>query len=123
MPIRWKVVTEDRKSCLVIASLYCYYYKKGSVVKARKETIGIMTFLTLKEAQNFREVRSGKIIKVEGLGRGKRPKYKDLCHFMDVLSFYTRILSGKSGHKEVIINNEYAGPKGTICYKKVKVLT
>jgi len=124
MPVRWKVVTKDRKSCLVTDEKYCYSYKKGSIVKARKETVGVMTFTTEKAADNFmyehftvEQSIVREIIKVNGLGKGRRPKRGELCNYTDVTTFYKGNLSIAS------LGVDFNAPKGTMCYKKVKVLT
>ncbi len=127
MLIRWKVVTEDRKSCLITGK-YCLYYKKGSVVEARKETVGVMTFTTKVTAEKFilHALIPGQeryiVIKVKGLGKGRKPKEKDLCHYTDVKIFYEKLLVGLFYRKSRVKDN-YSSSPGTMCYKKVKVLT
>ena len=52
--IRWKVVTENRKSSRVKNSHYTLTYKKGTTVTAKPNTLGIATFNNNKNAQHFR---------------------------------------------------------------------
>ncbi len=53
MPIRYKVVS-DRKSCMTYDTpKYCLFYKKNTIVKAKKETLGIFLFRTREDAFHF----------------------------------------------------------------------
>jgi len=127
MPLRWKVVKKsNRTSCKVSnGSKYCYNYPKGKVVKARKETEGIMTFKTKKEAQTFIDDYfhphfDAQILKVKGIGRGKKPER--MCHCGDVSQAFECLLKGdKAGIRRFFCIA--IAPRGTLCYKSVKVLT
>lgn len=121
--IRWKViVSKNRSSCSIIK--YCKYqnvYKKGKIVKAKRGTLGIFCFKTKTDAINFihgdEEGGFFSIIKVEPVGKGKKPKliasiYPFLGVHVTIDDFYR--------HPKAIFSQK--PPEGTICYPAVKVL-
>ena len=127
--IRWKVVTQTRKSCYVDNAQYSLLYPKGIIVTALENTLGIMTFKRKKDADDFTKSfkrwlnishnstfieRTYEIIRVWGIGRGKVPKR---------VSTWTTALGLAEFY--MYSDNPIAGcapPSGTICYKQVKVL-
>lgn len=117
MPIRWKIITNNRNSIFTEGEL-SRKYLKDSVVSADPRTMGLMTFETEENARHFHQAlsfpksRHSFITKVQGIGRGKRPKQVSLHQWTKyLLNWY--------------LAKESFGclpPPGTICYKKVKVL-
>jgi len=94
MPIRYKVVAGDRRSCLtalfnVSDKRFVRTYNKGKRVVANQETIGILVSETKKQAKRFlddwhndlaisdediNKYKYGKVLKVNAHGRGKKIK-------------------------------------------------
>lgn len=113
--IRWKVTGANRISCLIDPnSDYCCHYGKDKTIKANPKTLGVFTFDRKCDAEDFRAPKclSWKILRVEPIGRGKKPKRiaaflgsVDLKHFME---------GHWTGTNQI--------PKGTICYPAVRVL-
>ena len=112
--IRYKAVSDTYKSCIIpYQSPYSLSYKIGETVKANKNTLGIMCFKTLKDAQKF---WNGKILRVKTIGRGKNPKAISMPTTENLRNFY-----GKRSHSEWF--GIIPPPKGTLCYPAVKVLS
>ena len=119
--VRYKVVTNERYSITISkGKKYRKHYLKGKTVEATKGTLGIFVFDNLDDADDFRYIMDGMIIKVKPIGNGKR--VKRICGVGD-----------KKATQE--LNAFYRGftqlwgwglfdlaPKGTICYPAVKVL-
>jgi len=119
MVIRWKVVTSDRKSYIISPdSIHSITYIKGSTVGESIKGLGIMTFETKKQAERFGRFdihNNYKIIRVRGIGRGKRIKWVSYIYKGCMLEFYLKYN----------VNSDDPGrhaPRGTICYSKVKVI-
>ena len=110
MAIRWKVVTEERKSLISTLAKEATYdsyliklvdrvtltYTKGKTVVPDKDTLGVLTFETKKQACDFRNlstsVTNTKIIKVRGIGKGRRIKAIN-GHFSDIAGVILRLSS------------------------------
>ena len=115
MNIAYKVVDRYRNSYMVESTDYSRVYLFDQVVKAKFGTLGIFTFDTKKRAQDFKiNTPEMKIIKVEGIGQGQRPKQISLAC-----------------NSKLQLDDFYAGnycrgtvppPPGTVCYPAVKVL-
>jgi len=109
----YKVVCkEDRVSSVIHCEKFKLKYPKGAIVKAPPKTMGIFCFKTLKDAQDFAfdyEI----IIEVEGIGEPYEP---DFAVDIRYLKYFTKYRELGNCYKERV-------PKGTICFKKVKVLT
>ncbi len=92
MAIRWKCVNYNNESWLSVSlpKKYRLKYKKGTKIKAPKNSLGIFTFETKKMAERFlRDTESeyrAKIKKVRGIGKGKRVKSL-LTPRSDILKF------------------------------------
>ncbi len=127
MPIRYKVVKRRSRCSAVINgnSKYALRYLPGSIVTARKETLGVMTFKNKIAAVNWMDIINYNqyqtwesqlnliVIRVETIGRGKAPRWiandvtaEDLDNFYSPESEYQSMLA---------IDN-------TLCYPAVKVL-
>ena len=126
MPIRYKVVTKDTRTSasVPILSKYCKEYKKGTIVKADKETLGIFVFKTEERAYNFfgytkisNTPPSPKyqVIKVETIGVEIEPG--DIVVYTedetDMVAFYSKI-----PHYISVL----PAPTETICCQEVLVL-
>lgn len=119
--IVYKVVhSESRNSFgLIRYNRYCMYYPLKAIVKAIKGSVGIMCFETKESAEIFIshqyvwEKEELEIIDVRPIGKANYPK------------------SVSAQTTEGALNNFYEDeaivtmhpPKGTVCYKSVKVLT
>jgi len=121
MPIRWKVVRDDRQSFVVSPnSEYSLLYIKGTIVKEKRKGLGVMCFeteeLAKKFAVNALAVGIAKVIKVNGIGRGKKVKLVAYISKGTMLENYIQnFFNNQARVREA--------PKGTICYKSVEVLT
>jgi len=111
----WKVVKKNRTSCFVERCRYQLTYKKGEIVKAREETLGIFCFKRKKDAENFIDVNHSKniIIKVEPIGRGKKAFLISRLGYKNFKLFYSNDFANA---------NTFQAPCGTICYPSIKVL-
>ena len=118
MPIRWKVVRKIGRRSYIVSpdSKYSIEYIKGTTVKENKEGLGIMCFETKELARKFGRsgLRDGRVIliKVNGIGRGKKIKRVACIHCGCILELYIKL---RDAYRET--------PEGTICYKSVEVLT
>lgn len=142
---KWKVVkAHDRSSCSFDPSekdkKYFKIYKKGTTVKAPKNSFGIFCFKRKKDAEKFKEHMAINstllygtqyiILKVEPIGKGKTPKeiiYRGLMSdfYNNTKIFVVReeIAPYHSGvYTENFIKTTLI-PPGTICYPAVKVLS
>jgi len=121
MSIRWKIVRDDRRSFVVSRdSEYSLLYIKGTIVKEKEKGLGIMCFETEDLAKKFAvdavSMGLAKIIKVDGIGRGKKVKWVAYIFRESMLEDYIRhFFSNQEKPRKA--------PKGTICYKSVEVLT
>lgn len=116
MPIRWKVTTRTRSSCLVDGrSRFGRNYLKDTTVKAELGTFGIFTFNAKQNAEKFKEAQNMvglKILKVKGIGKAKHsPKISGSLRSSILSRFY------KDGDVY-----SFSSPYGTICYPAVEVL-
>lgn len=114
--IRFKVVDQNRHSFLVpCTSPYCLHYKKDRVVKAKKNTIGIMVFNNIQTAKEYVRGLATKfeILEVDVHGHMKKIKTVS-CGVAteDLDKFYS--------NRSI---NIMAPFPGTECYPSVKVLT
>jgi len=113
--IRFKVVDHDRNSFIVHEGPYCLHYEKDRIVKAKKDTIGIMVFDTIKTAQDY----------INGL-----PDVALILE-VDVRGRMKKINTVSSGVSTIDLNRFYMNASvnimspfpGTECYPRVKVLT
>jgi len=113
--IRYKVVTDDRKSMNRSCGSYELEYIRETKVFGKEGTLGVFCFKTKKDATEFilaneytRSKYGLRILRVRPIGRGKVPKY---------------VLSGNI--QTSILVDDYTDsepPKGTICYPAVEVL-
>jgi len=113
--IRYKIINKSNDSAIVPSdSSYCTKYLKDTTL-VDKKGIGFFCFKTKEQAQQYLSVISNhyyRIIKIQIFGRGFLPKkiaFNPL--FNDLDNFY-----------KYKLNTTYCIPKGTICYKKIKVL-
>lgn len=144
----FKCTAGDRESVFTQGD-YCLKYKKGTTVKALKNTMGIMCFDTHKNAKIFsitHGVGSVDIIRVRGIGEGRVPTVVAKCQWSGYLNMFYSVFSADSvydykelnlgllfGTKIVDLNmqdrlNRKAriqlnlAPRGTVCYDAVEVL-
>ncbi len=113
MPIRWKVTTLNRNSCMIYRNYFSRKYLKGSTIKAEPNTLGIFVFDTLIHAKLF--VGNNKkrlILKVKPVGKEHIP-YQISGNFWkySLINFYKSMAGIK-----------IYPPSGTICYPAVEVL-
>jgi len=134
--IRYKVVTKNRKSCIVPEnSKFCLTYKKGTVVKAIPNTFGIMVFKTHWDAMTFAN-QTNTILKVRPIGRKKIPRMLsgiinyDARENTDTLKKFYKYYHKNKHNKNWflyimyhrLINQIISAPTGTECYPAVEVL-
>jgi len=135
MPIRWKVVTKDRESWSMLLrpeifpEKFVKIYNLNTIVSAHPKSLGLMTFKTKKHAKKFQSrhpVSGLRIIKVKGIGRGYVPKA--IVALFRIISLNgiletTQELKTSGYSRPYCSSLFWSTPVGTICYKKVKVLT
>jgi len=108
----YKVVEKTERSSCIAGGEYKLYYPKGAIVEAPKGTMGIFCFETLKGAKAFAE--NGEIIlKVKGIGKPYKPDFVVSLRYPEYFKKYKRL--DDYCKEEALV--------GTICFKKVKVLT
>ena len=114
MPIRWKVTTQTRRSCVIYGEDFFKKYLKNTIVKADPTTLGIFLFKTKKNAEDFtKNTRGWIILKVKTVGEGKKPKeISGSISIRGLTEFYDNSETAKT---------EFM-PFGTICYPAVEVL-
>lgn len=112
---RFKVLGFNRRSCYAQGE-FCKRYEKDEIVAAVPGALGIMTFKSFEDAEEFKRPRGHRciqIVAVKPIGRGKAPKKISGISEPDMERFY------EEGPK----NGEWSfPPKGTICYPAVRVL-
>ena len=111
--VRWKVVTRERTS-FVAEGKYKLKYRKGAIVHALPNTVGIFTFKTKAQAEELMNLVPGLILKVRPIGRGKTPKAISAWTSAENLNEFYR--TGMRNGVDPI------PPDGTICYPAVEVL-
>ena len=130
---KFKVVNKKDNSSCMVSNPICFsiyeprektnkykrIYKKGSIIKAEKDTLGLMVFKTKKRAEAWLSYTlrhdvsiQVKIIKVLPIGKGKTPKA--ICSRM-IRSHHLSEFYQKN-------NCLTHPPSGTICYQAVKVI-
>jgi hypothetical protein len=119
MVIRWKVVDKKRRSYIISPlSKHSLEYIKGSIVEEKIKGLGIMCFETEEQAKEFGKNNSPgrrKILKVRVIGRGKKVEFVARLWKGSMLEKYLSSFNSNADHR--------LAPEGTICYKKVEVLT
>jgi len=108
----YKVVEKTERSSCIASGEYKLYYPKGEIVEAPKGTMGIFCFETLKDAKDFAE-KGDMILKVEGIGKPYKPDFVVSIRYPEYFTKYKKL---DDYYKEEV-------REGTICFKKVKVLT
>lgn len=128
MPIRWKVITIDRKSSSVYTNDIWFprslirHYPINCIVKGDPDTPGIMVFHTERQANKLADKHHKhlQVIKVQGIGKGKKVKVVPNLRntlITDIRKFFKKTV--KIGSTV----STWDTPPGTICYKEVEVLT
>lgn len=112
--VKFKVVRRGRRLSLFAEGSYRLEYLKGSIVRARRGTLGVAVFKTRKQAEDFQEKYMFlEIIHVRPIGRGRT--VRSIC----------------SDPSEIQLDTFYYGeipvrispvPSGTIFYPAVEVL-
>ena len=138
MIIRWKVTKDDRTSPHAEGKYYKEYLK-NTIVKANKNTLGLMTFKTKEQAATWanRSVIRTRILKVRPIGRGKVPIVLANRDYFNLFYKHKRTLNSKKiakllrlkgdgrrfdyriGDRDIIL---WPVPEGTVCYPAVEVL-
>ena len=118
--VKFKVVHVDYKGIKTSAyaqGSYSLCYSQGTIVRARRNTVGVAVFQTRRDAERFVSCFSGfrklKIIRVRPVGRGKTVNI--ISHFTNpdtLASFYIRVHSVETRKP----------PPGTIFYPAVEVI-
>lgn len=141
MPIRYKVITADRRSCFVYNKHdKVIHYPKGKLVKKRIGSIGIFVFKTRQDADNFMDKRpawigeegvSWKIIRVQAHGRGISLKWRPVSFHLTPVNLAKIILKNircvREGWKSLyapseIFSNLDRKDDGTMAYDSVTPL-
>lgn len=129
--ILYKVITNDRKSVMNLfldaTSRYSRTYKKGEIAEAEPNTLGIFCFTSKEYALQWIHkcmisIGMYDIIKVKLLTKPKRkiPRISKRLTEARINYFYSNILY-KSGEPHKLDTIE--APLGTVCVKRVEVLT
>jgi len=108
----YKVVEKPKRSSCTVGGEYKLYYPKGEIVEAPKGTMGIFCFETLKDAEEF-AIEGELILEVEGIGTPYKPDFIVNIKYPKYFTKYKKL----DDYYKVEVR------KGTICFKKVKVLT
>ena len=119
--IKFKVVHIDYRGIRTSAyaeGSYSLCYLQGTIVRARRNTVGVAVFRTRRDAERFTShfsvFRRLKIIRVRPIGRGKT---------VNIISYFTSPYSLASFYKRVSHSVETRKPPpGTIFYPAVEVL-
>lgn len=144
MAIRYKVVTQKRRSIFVCHSPYSLQYFDGETVKAPDGTLGIFVFETLNYAKQFIKTSSAPnlstILKVETSTRGKKLYVRPTSFGRQTIWALSRLRKDflKINHKAATKYDAYSllvteayqtnatvfkdGYDGTMVYDQVKVL-
>jgi len=116
--IKYKVVTGNRKSIIIPeGSKFCLTYNKGDIIKALPETLGIMVFKSLYNANMF-NFFDGIIIKVRPIGK-KKPTPDHIAVTYHGSRQTTQAIKKFNRSIQVRI---LPVPDGTECYDAVEVL-
>jgi len=122
--IKYKVVTPNRKSYIAgKLKHYSLEYQKGKIVVSKENTFGIFCFKFYNQAKEFCEGSEvdNLILEVQSIGKGFEPsKVSRIITSREIKMFYNYL--EKKDHKEYLQNYQFP-PPGTVCYKKVRVLT
>ena len=135
MPIRWKLVSQERKSIITVlgqrdnnqskVKILTRDYPKDTIVTAHPKSMGLLVFAEEHQAKGFQNFFSQchlKLLKVQGIGRGKRIK----CVLVDTSCLWQLILflNGEEEPKPDYSNaNILNAPEGSMAYRSIKVLT
>ncbi len=117
--VKFKVVNincSGRRFSAFAEGSYSLQFPKGSIVRAREETLGVSVFKTRKQAESFQNrYFLLKIIRVCPIGQGKTVKLicSDTREF-DLDAYYS--ISGNMIVRKSLV------PTGTIFYPAVEVL-
>lgn len=114
--IRYKVTRKNRISCMVFGrSPFSRKYLQNTIIKADPQTLGIFTFATKKDAEDFYgDNYDWLILRVQPVGRGKKPERISMYADTDAIRSFIKEDFSRAG--------TWIVPKGTICYPAVKVL-
>lgn len=130
MPIIYKVVTRINRTSCFAPNPFSLKYKKGAIVNAIENSVGIVCSKTLTQAEIFISTSGGwnrlRAIKVRGIGRGRR-----IQNFQGTTS--PSVIRGiieeikHFGIKEALKrlynrSSQSASVLDVICYKSVEVL-
>ena len=112
----YKVTKRNRSSCLIDGrSRFGRNYLKDTIVKAEPNTLGIFTFNSKINAEEFKEDQNFlglRILKVKGIGKpNKSPRISGRLSSTSLTTFYKDSDS-----------YTFSSPTGTICYPAVEVL-
>ncbi len=127
MAIRYKVTTRDRLSCTSHAEGmrgYVLDYRKGEIVKAVPNSIGILVFKRRKDAEIFMKNQSSWVIhRVSTKTRGKTPSYlygivNVYCYARDFYHTLSKLYSTPYSPTKFL----WPVPEGTLAYPEVEVL-
>ena len=117
--VKFKVVRisgRGRRYSVFAEGDYELQYPKGSIVRAREESLGVSVFRTRKQAELFQDrYLLLEIIRVRPIGRGKTVKY--IC--TEPTEFQLGRFYSLCGSSSVRVSPV---PSGTIFYPEVEVL-
>ena len=133
MPIRYKVIRSRTRTSAIVGTKYygkfCLTYKKGTIVTAPKDSIGIITSQTRRKAERW-ITKGGQfhvdvpltIIKVRGIGKAIRIKdFHGKCHLEHILDI-SKIISTLGVRKALSKLIGFGNRLDIFCYKSVDVL-
>jgi len=127
--IVYKVVSKKRESVVVNQEAHrkaglTLKYKKGSIVKAKRGTLGIWCYRDRQSAEGFSYSWGGRVIKVEGIGREKKVVAKSGDYLMESIKrFYENYRKYKKLNVAFLYNSYSMVPEEMVFFNKVKVLT
>ena len=119
MSIRYKILTKYGRKSMFARGMYSLKYKKGDIVQALPDTLGIMVYKSRWQAARFMDSRGYEesifiIIRVKTFSRGVVPKkISSRVSGKYITMFYDKIFQ---------LQYKMPPPMGTICYDKVEVI-
>lgn len=126
MAIRYKITNRNRTS-IFASGKYLRTYSKGRMIKAKRGTLGILTFHRRKDAEVFIRdlaLKDFLVLRVKPFERGR--KVNTLCSYQSWWAL-DRYYKGKSifglrSLSSATKVEELPAPIGTLAYPRVKVI-
>jgi len=119
--VKFKVVDfyKSKRCSLYARGNYRLIYSEGTIVRARKGTLGVAVFETRKQAVDCHDSNFHKIIRVVPIGRGRT--VDTISRDLNPSSFNDFYVCMKKGYYTFDVET-MKPPSGTVFYPAVKVL-